>query len=384
MAISKQVENNNLLNAWARVMNEQTFVFNQAQGDGAPLNDNCDVYIQPEREDIARALDAAIKKMARVLRFWPKPKWFADTINLGSNYVWGQIWMPPSSGKIIELGQRATTLLAANSLVTYSKNPVNNIVDNVATIGPFATSVTDPDEIQLFFRAADGAPGAGDPRYQIEPISVSISGGAATITADRALFVMPNTIWDVPFLPTDPNLTERNFADTGAATDFVTMVDVYRVYNDTTTPVDILDRNNTVLGSFDGSIWDARLGLVEMADSCCQLVQTCGTAMKVQIHYRAGEPLTYGQMDSELEEACVRLANTLMPNPICSFRNRAQDRWNQDREAPVDKSGNAVLSEADMRNEFGNFMRGTVWAWKVATDRALMRTSGKLTRRWRV
>lgn len=383
MAISKQVENNNLLNAWARVMNEQTFVFNQAQGDGAPLNNNCDVYIQAEREDIARALDAAIQKMARVLRFWPRPKWFSDTINLGSNDVWNQIWKPPSSGKIIELGQRATTLILADAAITYSKSPAGAIIDNLATIGPIATSVTDPDEIQLFFRQADGAPGGGDPRYQIEPITVSISGGAATITADRALFVKPDTIWDVPFQLSDPNFTERNYADTGSATDFVTMVDVYRVYNDTTTPVDILDRNNDVLGSFDGKIWDARVGLIQLSDTCCQFISSCRPAQKARIHYRAGEALVYGLMDSELEEACVRLANTLMPDPLCSFRNRTQDRWKQDREAPVDQSGNAIVAEGIMNNGFGNFMRGTVWAWNVATDRAINRTSGKLTRNWR-
>lgn len=381
MAISKQVENNNLLNAWARVMNEKSFIFNQAAGQGAPLNANCSVYIQQEREDIARALDAAIKKMARVLRFWPRPKWFADTIPLGRNYIWGQMWKPPSSGKIIELGQRATTLLAAGSAVTYSKSPANMPANNVATIS-IVTTVTDPAEIQLFFQTADGAPGAGDARYQIEPISVSISGGTATITADRALFVKPSTIWDVSFKPTDLNQVERNAADTSQATDFVTAVDVYRVYNDSTTPISILDRNKNVLGSFNGEIWDADVGLIELEDTCCQFVQGCRPAEMVQIHYRAGEALTYGQMDSELEDACIRLANVLMPEELCSFCQRTQDRFRQDR-SPMEEKGIATLPANNINNEFGSVVQGAVWAYNVATDRAIMRTSGKLTRNWR-
>jgi hypothetical protein len=383
MAISKQVENNNLVNAWQRVMNEFPFIFNQATGTGAPLTNNCGVWIQPEREDIARALDAATKKMARVLRFWPRPKWFADTIPLGRNHIWGQMWKPPSSGKIIELGQRATTLLLADAVVTYSKSPAGALIENKATITVPAGSLTNPDEIQIFFRTADGAPGAGDPRYQIEPATVELSGGNFIITAHRALFVKPDTIWDVPYLIDDPNSEHRNFADTTNAAHFVDKVDAYRVYNDTTTPIDILDQIDNVLGSFDGAIWDKEVGLVELSDACCSFMSSCSIPLKVRIRYHAGEALTYGQMDSELEEACIRLANTIMPQALCALRTDALNRFTQDRQAPVDGSGNAILAEAAMNNGFGNFMEGTAWAWAVATDRAIMRTSGKLTRNWR-
>lgn len=383
MAISKQVANENLLNTWQRVMNEFPFIFNQATGTGAPLTNNCGVWIQPEREDIARALDAAIKKMTRVLRFWPRPKWFADTIPLGRNYIWGQTWLTPSSGKIIELGQQTTTLLLADAPITYSKSPLGALIENKATISVPAGSLTNTDEIQIFFRTADGAPGAGDPRYQIEPATVELSGGNFIITAHRALFVKPSTIWDVPYLIDDPNSEHRNYADTSNANHFVTAVDVYRVYNNPTTPIDILSQTDTVLGSFDGAIWDAEVGLVELSNACCAFVQSCSIPLKVRIRYHAGEALQYGQMDSELEEACIRLANTLMPQPLCALRTDALNRFSQDREAPVDGSGNAILAEGAMNNDFGNFMQGTVWAWKVATDRAIMRTSGKLTRNWR-
>lgn len=381
MAISKQVENNNLLNAWARVMNEMPFTFNQAAGAGAPLTRNCHVYIQQEREDIARALDASIKKMARVLHFWPRPKWFSDTIQLSRQPAWMQIWQTEQSWKLIEFGQRGSTLIDDNVTVTYSKSPAGAIIENLATI-TVPTSVTDPDEIQVFFRTADGAPGAGDQRYQIEPITVSISGGNATITGDRALFVKPSTIWDIPFKLDDPNFTERNYANTGSAADFVTEVDVYRVFNDDTTQIEFLDRNNTVIDTFDATIWDAEMGLFELSESCCSYLQSCRYPLKIRINYRAGEPLTYGQMDSELEDAIIRLSSVLMPNEICSFCTRAKDRWEQDRSAMIDESGNAILGTNDVQNTFGSVLQGAVWAYRTAVDRALQ-TGGKLTRNFR-
>lgn len=380
MAISKQVQNNNLLNAWARVMNEFPFTFNQALGAGAPLTNNCNVYIQPEREDIARALDAAIKKMARVLHFWPRPQWFGDTLPLGNRSIWGQIWQTQTSWKLIELGQRAATLIEGDAPVVFSKSPAGAVIDNLATI-TVATTITDPAEIQVFFRSADGAPGDGDARYQIEPITVEISGGVATITADRALFVRPDTIWDVPFKLDDPNFTERNYANTGGTTGFVEFVDVYRVYSDTNAQIEILDRNNAVLDTFGGTIYDAELGMFQLSESCCSFVQSCGYAQRVRVHYRAGEALTYGLMDSELEDAIIRLANVLMPNELCSFCQRANDRFNQDR-SPMVEQNVAILTANDVKNEFGSVLQGAVWAWKVATDRALA-GGGKLTRNYR-
>lgn len=379
MAISKQVENNNLLNAWPRVMNEMPFIFNQATGSGAPLTKNCHVYIQPEREDIARALDASIKKMARVLHYWPRPKWFVDTLPISRTSVWGQIWKT-QSGKLIEFGQRGATLIEADTTVTYSKSPAGATADNLATI-TVPTSVTDPAEIQLFFRVVDGAPEAGDLRYQIEPIQVSISGGQATITADRALFVKPNTIWDVPFQLDDPNFTTRNYANTGQSTDFVEKVDVYRVFNDPTTQIEVLDGNNVSLGAYDAVIVDATLGLFEFSQSCCSFIQSCGYAARVRVNYRAGEALTYGQMDSEFEDAIIRLSSVLMPNELCAFCTRAKDRWEQDR-SPLIVENTAVLTANDVNNEFGSVLQGAVWAYRVALDRAIQ-TGGKLTRNWR-
>ena len=385
MAIALSVENNNLLNAWPRVMIEQLTTFNQISGKGAPLNRNCSVYTQTEeREPIARALDSSIKKIARVLNYWPRPKWFVDTLSFGNGapprMQYFQTNTPHSGGswKLIEFGQRATTLIDDAVTVVYS-DVGGYGVNNTATITvTLPAGVTNPDEIQVFFRTADGAPSAGDSRYQIEPVEVSISGSTATITGARPLFVKP-TVWAAPFVVTDPNYTERNAANYGAPTDFVTAVDVYRVYNNPTTQIQVLDWNNTVLDTFDAVIVDAETGLFTFERTCwSRWWQYCNRPMRLRLNYRAGLGLFMGYMDSEVEEAIVRLANVLMPVELCPFCQATKNRWEQDRQ-PAIRDQVAVITQEAAHNAFGYVTYGAVYAYKTAVDRAIA-TGGKITR----
>ena len=386
MAIALTVENNNLLNAWQRVMIEQITTFNQISGVGAPLSRNCEVYIQPdEREPIARALDSSIKKIARLLNYWPRPKWFADTLSFGSGVPMKRQYFqtnPPSGGgswKLIEFGQRAATVIQAGASVTYS-DVGSYGVNNTATITVAAPAgVTDPNEIQIFFRVADGAPGAGDTRYQIEPALVTLSGGNFIITADRSLFVSP-TVWAAPYVVTDPNRTERNAANNAnASTSFVTAVDVYRVYNSTTTQIEVLDWNNAVLETFDAVIVDAETGLFTFYDNCwAGLWCYCSRPTRLRLNYRAGLGLFQGFMDAELEEAIVRLANVLMPVELCPFCAITKNRWEQDR-MPAVRDRISLLSQESVNNAFGYVSWGSTYAFRTAVDRAIT-SGGKITR----
>lgn len=386
MAIAKTVDNNLLLNAWQRVVDENEYSFNQVAGKGAPLNKNCDVYIQSDRETIARALDQSLKKIARVLRYWPRPKWFQGTLHLGAGvptrfeYLQTNTTEEGGSWKLIEFGQRATTLIDDNATVTYSDSGYG--VNDTATIS-VATSVTNPDEIQIFFRTADGAPGAADPRYQIEPARVSISGGVATIVASRWLFVKPNTIWDVPWVVGDPNNRERNKADSAnTSSNFVTDVDVYRVYNDTTTQLELLDTNNDVLDTFTAEIVDDELGGFTFTRDCWDSWRCyCHHPTRLRVSYRAGQPLVNGYMDAELEDAIVRLANVLMPVELCTFQAPTKNRWENDRN-PMVQQNISVLTPADLKNGFGSTLAGAVYAWRTAVDRSIA-SGGKITMRMR-
>lgn len=382
MAISPYLKNNKLLNAWPRVMQESIGTFNQIAGKGMPLNANCSVYIQPtEREPIARALNASYNKIARLLAYAPRPDWFSDTFTFGNGiptraeYFQTKSVENGGSWMLQTFGKRATTLLQAAAPITYS-DVGGYGVNNTATITVPAGALTNTDEIQIFFQVSDGAPGVADERYQIEPAIVTLTGGNFVITADRSLFIKPS-VWATPYKVSDPNNQDINAADNAnASTDFITAVDVYRVYNDTTTQLEVLDWNNAVIGTFNGVIVeDGQLGLFGFERSCWNdlLGCCCNRPVRLRVNYYAGLPLVNGYMDAEIEDAIVRLANVLMPTALCPFCEATKNRWEQDRNPSV-RDRIAIITQQAAQNAFGYTSYGAIYAYQTAVDMRI--TSG--------
>lgn len=381
MAISRQHNHYALLNRWQAVLDVNEWHFNQAAGAGAPyIGDNCtEVWIQPEREHVASALYKAVNKMKTALGYWPRPVYTSEIIPLGRGYPYQFQHLQTEVGKIIEFGQRAVTLIDDAVAVAYSDADGDTVPD-LATI-QVTTGVSDA-EIAVFFRTADGAFAAADERYEITPITVTSSGGVVTITAPRAYFVKPSE-WAKPWDISDPNKREKNDIDTASPDGFVTAVDVYRVYTDTTTPLQVvsdpiytqssdLDMNLATTGV--ARIVNADLGLFEARVESCTGCQ--GPIESVRVYYKAGAALQYGHMDSELEEACIRLANTLMPQQPTTLCDTTWNMWAEDRQSM--KVDNMVIAqEKDLGNPFG-MKQGQIAAWHVVNDRKIRR-GGKVT-----
>lgn len=371
MAISEYVPVYNLLNAWQRINQESIWRFNQAAGTGAPLGE-CPVYIQDDREQIAEALNDAWQLFTTYLGYYPSPVWTSETIRLGGGRPYQLQRLAAKVGYLVEFGQRATSLIQASAAVTYSDTD-NDGVDDTATIT--VASTVDVDEVQIFFRTADGAPGAADERYQIEPVSVTASGGNISIRGHRALFVKPSTIWNIPYTPTDPNFRTRNYADTASATGFLTSVDVYRVYNDTTVTGQLIsdpiwtqgtDLDGNILTSADVRITDAERGRFEVRTDCSAVLNCVGPLEAVRVYYRAGYPLVNGQMDNQLLRGIIRLANANMYRKLCTFCPETADIWEQDR-TPAGAAENPVATR-HANNPFG-LMKGQVAAWLTVLAR---------------
>lgn len=368
MAISKQVNTYGMLNTWPEVMRENVWRYNQITGSGVRTT-ACDVYIQGDREEIARALGQAWKRVAEHLRFFPRPIWTEDTIRLGRGVPWQLERLRTRWGYIEAFGQRATSLIEAGAAIVYSDADGDG-VDDTATIT--VTTSVDADEAQIFFQVADGAPAAADIRYQIEPVTVVDNGATVTITGPRALFVQPS-VWNKPY--DDANKQTINTAVTTTAGDFVTAVDVYRVYNDTTTPVEVIEdpifSQTTSLGSNIlttgvARILDDRLGIFEARvenPTCLQYAEA------VKIYYKAGYPLQFDQVDYVLAEAVIRLANTMMGRELCTFCDITKNHWADDRLPP---GTNNPVSARHVNNPFGT-MKGQIYAWQAVMDYALPR-----------
>lgn len=360
MANSFNYETYGLLNAWQRMNQERIWRFNQDAGQGAPLN-QCQVYIQDDREQIVESLLEAKAMVERYLGYFHRPTWHVDQIPFGGGSPWQLQTLSMTHSKFIEWGQRAATLIQAGVAVTYS-DPDGDGVNELATVT--VNTTVDVNEIEIFFQVADGAPTAGDARYQIEPVMVTASGGVVTIKGHRALFTKPNTIWAVPFAPSDPNYLTRNYADTALTTGFVTAIDVYRVYNDSTIQAQILsdplfdptstDPGVTVVNAVDARITNAALGIFQVRFPCWS---DCHPPYPqyAKVYYRSGLPLVFGQPNMTILRAIIRLANAGMYRKLCSFCPETATIWAEDREE-------AVASQRHVGNPFGT-LKGQVGAW---------------------
>lgn len=190
------------------------------------------------REEIARAIREAEDKIEAQLGYRLAPDWevdewrptirpfIRDLVNLSGADIRGyKNTVEANWGYFISGGIQAKTLIEASSAIVYSDSDSDGY-DETATV-TVATTVTDKNEIAVYYPGHDG-----DDAWEIRPISVSISGGNATIVFRRELVVIESKL----------NLFDITGAEAVGETDadFLTTVDVYRRYNDPQTQVSFL------------------------------------------------------------------------------------------------------------------------------------------------
>lgn len=333
MSISYQVCTG-LLDSWRSILFEDIFKFNQIAGTGVIASD-CGVYNQPDREQINNALETAWWMLAEELGFFLKPTYVTgEQIRIGRGVPWQLQQFKTRWGYLQALGSRATTLIEASAPVVYSDTDGDGVNDT-ATITIASTTVS-ADEIQVFFRVADGAPSAAAECWQIQPLRVTKSGNVATITGHRALFVKPTAVWNIPYQSNG----QRYAGSTTTVADFVTAVDVYRVYTDSADAVTLLDDNFLRCCDTDWDVWNENTGVGLITESTLGIFKarhdfadatTCRRRPEwLEVNYLAGKPLQNGHMDRALETALVRLANTFLPYEMCNWCDMARQWWKDD------------------------------------------------------
>lgn len=289
------------------------------------------------------------------------------------------------------------------------------------TIGPLATTITDPAQVAVYFAAADRFDGpdfssAVGSRWRIQPVSVSISGGLVTITGARWLLVPP--------LKYQGLIGIGDGLDPAVAGNAVTTLDIYQRYT-ATTGTTITDAQATIIWethpwwpssswwcqcgcttpvtAYSGSPFDpaaiaqaagrvdihnAELGIVAAAQAAYDPTtgiftsldwDVCTEPDRVTIRYLAGFPLASdGQMQEPYRTIVARLAAAELARPICACdeANRELYRWQFDlaRTAGSGDEAYGAVSAEDLNNPFGT-RRGHVYAWKqVKNKRHLLGT----------
>ena len=329
--------------------------FNSVVSSRRPLRNVCDdIWFQHDyqstgrvsRESMAAALYHAEMSVAAYLGYPRLPLWVVDEehelprtlrpelISEASFNVRGKKKSIRAEwGYVIDLGVRALTAIQLAAAAVYSDSDGDGYKETVTVT--VVTTVTDEQEICVFY------PGkSGDPAWEIRPTVVSISAGTATIVFNReqaaleALLEELNDTADRP--PTIDGDDDANF---------LTTVDVYRVYTDRSTQATFIaegdsDCDDTTEGcgttetSGCLSIRDSRLGILAYDradwDSTTSKFVSASFAGeepdKVRISYVTGKlnkSATYPkrQMDPRWERLIIFYAFTLLDTEVTGCEN---------------------------------------------------------------
>lgn len=338
------------------------------------------------REDLARAIVEAEADIAKYLSYWPAPKWFTNEDHLYLPHHDKQLFgiygidhrgqgkgIRSDWGYIRSVGQKATSLIQAGVAVAYS--------GDTATIS-VATTVTDGQEIHVYFRTTDGADAAKSDTYRVRPLRISISGGTATITGKKWLFVKPS-LWE-----SEATLNEATAAN------FVSAVDIYRVYNDPSDPADFYWETLP-----EGCSDTDNSGCQYSTQTACLLIRNAQMGFlvpnpaewdaddeafteksfaedwepdKVRINYRAGYPIgSDGEMDDSWARAVAYYAAAILGRESCdcAYFGRFLRRWQEDLTLNT-SSQSRLVAQHKIDNPFGT-ERGAIFAWEKVKKSAL-------------
>jgi len=300
-------------------------------------------------------------------------------------------------GKFIQAGQRATTLVGtattAGGTLVYS-DPDGDGFSELATI-TLTTTVTNTTEIGVFTASKSAAR-----EWQIRPLkSVTISGGSVVITLDSWKLIDPD-LWE--FLPTENTETNGSLIDISTTGNFVTSIDVYRVYTDfTATSATFYWERNPVTGtlvycsSCGGSgcetctlitqtgcihVRDVQRGMVVPVPGSYDSTDArweganwteCREPDQVKIWYYAGElddRYLSGETDEPLSDYWAHtiawLATARTKRPFCACGgSHAKQTWLRQDFARAGPDETFALDGDQLANPFGT-TRGAIMAWQ--------------------
>lgn len=350
------------------------------------------------REEVAQAIADAELLIMQNLRYPLAPMWVADEklqmaqpanptllYGVGRDIRGFNLSVKTDWGYVISGGREQKTIIDDAAAVVYSNTLASFATYLDTATVTVATTVTDPEEIAVFY------PGlAGDPAWEIKPIKVSIAAGTAVITFQRAQCILKSILEDmawVPVLGTDDSK-------------FLTTVDVYRKYNDASVQAIFATDNACSCGLSTcetcgysvqtgcATVKNDRLGLVSLApgtwDATDEVYTTaywtdCRSADRVRLWYRAGwrnmslatPNLT---MDAMWARAVTYLALALLDRPLCGCEalRAFTAHWKED--LGINVSNQAASSSVQLGTLLNNPIgttRGAIYAWRLVQRNAL-------------
>ncbi len=315
--------------------------------DGQPANCRT-LWIKPERDMIQRQLLEAQEEIQEVTRYPLTACWIQ-----GDRQPY-KFPLLARWNKVIQGGVPAMAYIDDDAVVDHSSDP--------AVVGPIATSITDSSEVRVYFAAS-----LTNDMVEITPSRIVLTGGLLTLYIPRCRMVHPDN-WN----------NTRQGLDYTDLTNFCSVVDVMRVYNDPSTHATMVwPHVCTTSGGVSGCTCPS---CSEYTQDACILVQhgrigklgilpgtysdgswtrqtssCCGTPDYVELNYQAGMvPIT-----RQAEDSVIRLAHSKMPNEPCACE-MVRYYWERDRNVPE------VFTRERLNCPFG--MADGAWiAWRFAS-----------------
>lgn len=290
------------LDVFRREIGFNPFHFWQLTNERMPLNSECNTLVKEGmhlttqalgREDIRLALSEAENAIVQYMGYDIAPRYRSETLP----YSGLPLQLP--HGYVRALGTEMLNWITETT-VQYLDRDGDGIKETFEIT--FATTITDPDEIVVFFIAADRID--AEP-IEIKPIDISISAGTATITGRSWLMVRPINYHGYNLGALDPDVPGVQ-----AAT-----VDVFRRTADSTNAITVNYANgetHTLLAT-DPIIVDTRLGMIGLNSYCRVWPSHCGYPVSLTVNYVAG-----WHAPQDWYRAVCALAATYMEGGICS------------------------------------------------------------------
>ena len=376
------------------------------------------------RSEIRRSIIVAEQRIAEYLNYHVGRHFVTETLqypspqNRGQQYVisadargrW--LSVQASEGHIRNIGVERYTAVAIDQPIVYSDEDGDGLEDTATITTP--TSVTDPDQLGIYFRADDRLDGDGvSERWRIAPTQVTISSGIATIVCRKWLMVPPVKYEGFGKSAINPTLIGS----------FVTAVDVYRRWADPdglttddcqavliweTAPYPhwaICPNGGTVpyttnsadpaavaYGIARAGIRDATLGEISVGQSVYDSTTqqwiaadwgVCRQPDRVILRYEAGAPLSATEntralsaKDGRWDETIARLAAAEMTRRICAcdVANQELYRWQFDLARSAGANDEQYrIGDRNLNNPLGT-KAGQVNAWNRIIDRQISRS----------
>jgi hypothetical protein len=361
---------------------------------------------------IEQAIETAETKLRQYLGYSPAPHYVVETLQWprisgagGADGRW--LTLQATEGEVRAIGVETVLAIQVAAAITYTDEDGDGI-DDTFTISA-ASTLTDASQVAVYFSLADrfngfGATTALSPRWRVQPITVTISGGTVTVKGPKQLCVKPIKYEGVVNIG-------ANGLDPSVAGNFVATLDLYQRYTatdgntvDTSQAVVIWETrpchgwacccDGCVTASYSGAvsdvaataqavgrggIRDARHGLItpvaELYNTAGQTWSSnscCGgeTPDRVIVRYLAGWPLgSDGLMQEPYRTVVARLAAAELARPVCGCdsANRELYHWQFDLSQTARGDELFGISQENLNNPLGT-RRGHVQAWKFIQD----------------